>query len=235
MRGRSSSPQPGIEIPGYRRCPLRVQTRTLLQGPGGTTEGSPGFQSRATERQALGLRGFALATLALLALACGGGGSGGGGPTEPTPTPTPAPGIVFSPSGSPGASAIFLAGGVGTTANTLFLEVRANQATDLYGVAFDLTYPSAQLQFVRATAGPFLGANGSVQAVVSNPGTLVVGATHLGAVPGANGSGVLLTLEFSAVANGQGSFAYSRNSAFSSTGQTLIGTSWLAGSVQVTR
>ena len=173
--------------------------------------------------------------LLLLALACGGGGGGGGGPTEPTPTPTPAPGIVFSPSGSPGANAIFLAGGAATTANTLFLEVRANQVTDLYGVAFDLTYPSAQLQFVRATAGPLLGSNGSVQAVVSTPGTLVVGATHLGAVPGATGSGVLLTLEFSAVAAGQGSFAYNRNSAFASTGQTLTGMSWLAGAVQVTR
>jgi hypothetical protein len=180
------------------------------------------------------VKGGILALLALLALACGGGG-GGGGPTEPTPTPTPAPGIVFTPSGSPGTGAIFLSGGTATTATTLVLEVRANQVTDLYGVAFDLTYPSTQLQFVRATAGPLLGANGSVQAVVSAPGTLVVGATHLGAVPGATGSGVLLTLEFSAVTAGQGSFAYARNSAFASTGQTLSGISWLAGSVQVTR
>jgi hypothetical protein len=179
------------------------------------------------------LRGSGLLLLALLVLACGGGG-GGGGPTSPTPSPTPTPGIVFSPSGSPGSNAIFLSGGTASTATTLFLEVRANQVTDLYGVAFDLTYPSAQLQFVRATAGPLLGANGSVQAVVSTPGTLVVGATHLGAVPGASGSGVLLTLEFSTVAAGQGNFAYARNTAFASTGQTLT-ESWLAGSVQVTR
>jgi cohesin domain-containing protein len=178
--------------------------------------------------------GFALILLALLAVACGGGG-GGGGPTEPTPSPTPTPAIVFTPSGSPGTGAVFLSGGAATTATNLVLEVRASQVTDLYGVAFDLTYPSAQLQFVRATAGPLLGANGSVQAAVSTPGTLVVGATHLGAVPGATGSGVVLTLEFSAIGSGQGSFAYARNSAFASTGQTLSGISWLAGSVQVTR
>ena len=228
MKGRSSSPQPGIEIPGYRGYPLRGPENPVLWSRQGLPRVARDFNPG---RWALAL----FAALALLAVACGGGGGSGGGPTEPTPTPTPPPGIVFSPSGSPGAGAVFLANGVGTTANTLLLEVRANQVTDLYGVAFDLTYPSAQLQFVRATAGPFLGADGSVQAVVSPPGTLVVGASHLGAVPGSTGSGVLLILEFSAVANGQGSFAYSRNTAFSSTGQTLTGTSWLAGTVQVTR
>jgi hypothetical protein len=179
------------------------------------------------------LRGSLLAALALLALACGGGG--GGGPTSPTPTPTPLPSIVFTPSGTAGSNAVLLASGSATTATTLVLEVRANQVTDLYGVAFDLTYPSAQIQFSRATTGPLLGSSGSVQAAVSAPGTLVVGGSHLGAVPGANGSGVLLTLEFTATAAGQGSFAFARNSAFNSSGQTLAGTSWLAGSVQVTR
>jgi hypothetical protein len=178
------------------------------------------------------------AALALLALACGGGG-GGGGPTAPTPTPTPtptpSPSIVFTAQGTPGVNAIFLASGAATTATTLVLEVRANQVTDLYGVAFDLSYPSALLQFSRATAGPLLGSSGSVQAVVSTPGTLVVGGSHLGAVAGATGSGIVLSLEFTATAAGQGSFAFARNSAFASTGQTLSGTSWLAGSVQVTR
>jgi hypothetical protein len=173
-----------------------------------------------------------LAVLALLALACGGGG--GGSPTSPTPTPTA--GIVFTPQGAPGSNAVFLASGAATTATTLVLEVRANQVTDLYGVAFNLTYPSAQLQFSSATAGALLGGDsGSVQAVVSTPGTLVVGGSHLGAVPGANGSGVVLTLVFTATAAGQGSFGFALNSAFNSTGQTQGGISWLAGSVQVTR
>jgi len=174
-----------------------------------------------------------LAVLSLLTFACGGGG--GGGPTSPTPTPTPTAGIVFTPQGAPGSNTVFLAAGSATTATTLVLEVRASQVTDLYGVAFDLTYPSTVLTFSRATAGPLLGSSGSVQAVVSAPGTLVVGGSHLGAVPGATGSGVVLTLEFTATAAGQGSFTYTRNSAFNSAGQTPAGTSWLAGSVQVTR
>ena len=113
--------------------------------------------------------------------------------------------------------------------------MRASQVTDLYGVAFDLAYPSAQLQFTRATAGPLLS-NGSVQAVVSSAGTLIVGGTHLGSTtPGANGSGVVMTLEFSAVGAGTGSFAFSRNSALNSSGRAISGISWVAGSVTVTR
>jgi Cohesin domain len=173
---------------------------------------------------------FAIGLLALALAACGGGG-GGGGPTEPTPPP---PGIVFAPQGSATANSISLASGAGSTASTLVLEVRATQVTDLYGVAFDLAYPSGQLQFTRAVAGSLL-AGGTVQAVASTPGTLVVGGTHLGNVAGATGSGVVMTLEFSAVAAGQGSFAFSRNSAFESHGTAMTGVTWVAGSVTVTR
>ena len=168
----------------------------------------------------------------VLAACGGGGGGGGGGPTEPTPPP---PGIVFTPQGSAVNNTISLASGAATNANTLVLEVRATQVTDLYGVAFDLTYPSAQLQFTRVTAGPLLGAGGNAQAVASPAGTLIVGGTHLGNVPGANGSGVILTLEFSAVSAGSGSFAFARNSALDSDGDAISGVAWLAGSVTVTR
>jgi hypothetical protein len=131
-------------------------------------------------------------------------------------------------------NSLYLASGAATTTTTLVLELRANQVTDLYGVAFDLTYPATQLQFVRATAGPLLN-NGAVQATVSSPGTLIVGGTHLGSVPGATGSGVVMTLELSAAASGTGSFAFARNSALSSTGGTISGLTWLAGSVTVTK
>ncbi len=184
--------------------------------------------SRGSRRLAVWLGGLAIVALA----ACGGGGGGGGGPTEPPPPPPP--GIVFTAQGAATANSISLASGSGTTANTLILEVRATQVTDLYGVAFDLAYPNAALQFVRATPGPLL-ANGSVQAVPSTPGTLVVGGTHLGNVAGANGSGVVMTLEFSALAAGSGNLAFSRNSAFDSDGDPMAGVGWVAGSVTVTR
>lgn len=169
--------------------------------------------------------------LSTLLTACGGSGGGGTGPTAPPP---PVVGIVLTPQATPGVNSLYLASGSATTATTLVLELRANQVTDLYGVAFDFTYPATQLQFVRATAGPLLN-NGAVQAAVSSPGTLIVGGTHLGTTPGANGSGVVMTLEFSAAAAGSGSFAFARNSALNSTGAAISGLTWLAGSVTVTK
>jgi hypothetical protein len=166
----------------------------------------------------------------LLLIACGGGG-GNNSPTEPTPTPTPQPSLVFTPTGS-GGTGISLTAAATSTASTLILEVRASSVTDLYGVAFDLSYPANVLQYVRHTQGPFL-AGGTLQ-VAPASGNLVVGLSNLGPVPGSNGSGILVTFEFRAIGAGQGAFAYSRNLAVNSAGQTLNGLSWGTGTVRVT-
>ena len=173
---------------------------------------------------------FLLSLLSLIA--CGGGGGGGGGPTQPTPTPPPSqPSLVFTPQGGAG-SGVSLTAGAGSTATTLILEVRANSVNDLYGVAFDISYPANLVQYVRATQGPLL-AGGTLQ-VAPGTGTLVVGLSNLGPVPGANGSGVLMTLEFRAAGAGQGSFSFSRNVAVNSAGQSINGLSWGTGTVLVT-
>jgi hypothetical protein len=163
----------------------------------------------------------------LLALACGGGG-GGGGPTEPTPPPVTR-GIVFTPASG---GAISLAASAATTTTTLFLEVRANAVSDLYGAAFDLRYPNTVLRFVRATPGPFL-AGASLQAIESPTGTVVIGISKLGSVPGATGSGVLMTLELQATATGDGTFSFINNTAIDS-GARPLGLTWSAGTVRVT-
>ena len=92
------------------------------------------------------------------------------------------------------------------------------------------------MQYVRAAQGPLL-AGGTLQVAPSGGGTagnLVIGLSNLGPVPGANGSGVLMTLEFRAVGAGQGSFSFSRNVAVNSAGQSVSGLSWRAGTVRVT-
>jgi hypothetical protein len=170
--------------------------------------------------------------LSLSLIACSGGGGGGGSPVEPTPTPpVNQPSLVFTPVGG-AASGLSLAAGAGSTATTLILEVRANSVTDLYGVAFDLAYPANLVQYVRSTQGPLL-AGGTLQ-VAPGTGTLVVGLSNLGPVPGASGSGLLMTLEFRAVGAGQGSFSFSRNVAVNSSGQSINGLSWGTGTVRVT-
>lgn len=175
-----------------------------------------------------------LAVAFLVLLACGGGG-GGGSPTEPTPTPTPTPtqpSITFTPQ-SPGPSGISLVSSSASNATTLILEVRAASVSDLYGVAFDLTYPANLLQHVRSTQGPML-AGGTFQGSVSS-GRLVIGLTNLGPVPGTSGSGVLMTFEFRAIAAGEGTFSFSKNQAVDSQGQAIAGLTWSAGTVRVTQ
>jgi hypothetical protein len=175
-----------------------------------------------------------LAAVALSALAAcgGGGGGGGGGPTQP-----PA-GIFFTPAAGTATPAIVLTERADSTANTLYLEVRAVGVTDLYGLAFDLQYPASVLQFQAATEGTFLSASGTpttFQAVESPAGNLVVGLSRLGDLAGADGSGLLLTLELQATAAGSGAFTFSGNTAFDHLGQPESSVDWRAGTVQVVR
>src|SRR5580693_7865842 len=99
-------------------------------------------------------------------------------------------------------------GGTPTGPTTLVLDVHAGAVTDLYGVAFNLTYPKQVLQFAGATEGTFENAAGSVntafQVTESPAGTLVVAVSRLGAVAGASGSGTLVTLRFTSTASGSG-------------------------------
>jgi hypothetical protein len=177
------------------------------------------------------VRGWLIALVLALTACNGGGGGGGGGPTQPTPTPPPQASLVFTPQGGAGTG-VSLAAGAGSTASTLILEVRANSVNDLYGVAFDLSYPANLVQYVGTTQGPLL-AGGTLQ-VAPGTGTVVVGLSNLGPVPGATGSGVLMTLEFRAAGAGQGTFSFSRNVAVDSAGQSINGLSWGTGTVQVT-
>lgn len=179
------------------------------------------------------LRGLPLALGVLLAVqmtACGGGGDGGGGPTAPPP---PQPGIVVTPAATP-ATGISIASGAGSTASTLILEVRANSVSNLYGVAFDLRYPSNLLQLVQASSGPFLGSPTLYSQPGATPGTVVVGLSKLGTAAGSSGSGVLMTLEFRSIAAGEGTFAFEQNTAVSPSG-TIDNFGWAAGTVRVTR
>lgn len=166
--------------------------------------------------------------------ACGGGGGGGGGPTEPPP---PQNAITFTANGSTGANTVTLAQGAGTNATTLVLEVRANQVGGLFGLAFELVYPSSVLAFTTGTEGTVLsnGASTSFQARESSPGNLVVGLTRLGSGAGLDANGVLLTLTFSARSAGNGPFTFRRNQGVGTDGLGLIALAWGGGSVQVTR
>jgi len=173
--------------------------------------------------------GLLALTAALLLAACGGGGGGGGGggPTQPQPS------ITFAPSGS--ATGIVLASGAATTTTTLVLEVDAVQVTGLFGVAFDLDYPTSVLRFAGFKPGTFLangGAQLTTQVVETAPGHLVVGVSRLGNVSGVDGGGTILELDFTATAAGSGNLAFSKNNAYRNDATPLT-LGWGAGSVTV--
>ncbi len=170
------------------------------------------------------------ALAALAALRCGGGG-GGSGPTSPPP---PTPGITFTPSSSAAAPGIALATGAGSSANLLVLEVRATGISNLYGIAFDLQVPGTVLSFTSSSNTGSILSNGTFQ--ISHTATdLVFGASLLGGVAGVPGTGVIVTLMFQPATAGSGTFTFTHNAAFDSTGQPIAGVTWTAGTVQVVR
>jgi hypothetical protein len=171
--------------------------------------------------------------LLLVSAACGGGGGGGGGGGTPPP-PTVNEGFTLTPS-SAGAPAVVLAEGSGTTTSVLDLEIQAQGMTDLYGVAFDLTYPQNLMDFEAFSEGDFLSSGGLdtvLRVFESEPGRIVVGVTRLGAQPGQAGSGELLTLRFRATTPGSGSFRFENAEAFRSGGNAL-GANFADATVQV--
>lgn len=163
---------------------------------------------------------------------------GGGGPTSPPPPTVPPSGISFSPDSSAGPNSIYLSSG-GGSGSTFILDVDTQSVTDLYGVSFLLTYPDNLISFRKNSEleGTFLSESGSVdtdlQVSQRQPGEITVGISRLGEVPGATGSGNLLSLEFGRKAAGSGSIQMTDHDALDSFGEVQIDVTWIGGSVTV--
>ena len=177
------------------------------------------------------MRGKTILGMALLVLglACGSDGGDGGSPVGPPS------GISFQPSSVPGTNSLALGTEAGSTTQLLRLELRAQNMTNVYGLSFDLLYPSQLLSFTASTEGSFLGGTQTTMQVEERtPGRLVVGISRLGNVPGANGSGVVMTLEFmSQSVAGNGAIQFQSNTAFAANGAPIGGVAWGGGTVTV--
>ena len=174
--------------------------------------------------------GWTAALTIAVTVACGGGGGGGGG-GGPTNPPTP-PGINFTPTKAATQGSCYLKQGPQTNSGRLFLEVRVNNVNDWYGVAFDLSFPSNLLSYQTAKEGGFLTGNTTLEVAEVSGGRLIVGHTRLGNVKGKTGSGLLMTLEFTPVSNGSGSFSFNNEQAFR-TNSFPLAAEFIAGTVSV--
>jgi hypothetical protein len=90
--------------------------------------------------------------------------------------------------------------------NMVSVDIDVSGVTDMYGWQFSLGYDGTMLSLLSVSAGPFLGTGGSTfwfAPDTSTPGEIHSGTEILtGAIPGVNGSGTLLTLNFNTVALG---------------------------------
>ena len=172
-------------------------------------------------------------------MGCGGGGGGGGGGIPPTQPPVPPPGAAFTPAGPTGANSISLATGQGGSATVFVLDVDATGVSDVYGFSFDLEYPSKlmDLRTRKINEGSFLPGPDDVRTelvVEERPaGNLVIGYSRIGQVGGADGSGLLFSLEFALIGNGRGPLTLERTDVIDPFGETQSGVSWIGGSIQV--
>jgi len=162
---------------------------------------------------------------------------GGSSPTTPRPPPPPPPPsnqITFSGSGAPAVDSVALTLQEATS-NQVALALFVNNVNDLYGAGVDLTFDPAVVAFDSFEEGTLLNADGTaVNTQVSEPqeGTLVIGATRVGAVPGVTGSGTLIVLRFNAVTAGTTTVGTRNAGAFDSNG-TALATQFFGGTITV--
>ena len=120
------------------------------------------------------------------------------------------------------------------------LDVVATGLSDVYGVAFDLQFPGTLMNFRprQTEQGEFLPGEDDERTrliVEERPaGNLVIGYSRIGQVAGADGSGLLFSLEFALVASGSGSFTLESTNVVDPFGETQEGVSWVGGSIDVT-
>lgn len=178
-----------------------------------------------------------IAGLVWFGIGCGGGGGGGGGPTQPPPPVVPPSGVTFTADRAASGNSVLLGAGAGGSPTVFVLSVEAQTVTDLYGVSFVLTYPNNLLSFRKgsATEGSFLNGDHRVELIVKQrtPGELTIGISRVREVPGATGSGLLLSLDFATRSSGSGSMTLSEEAAVDSLGQAQEDVSFIGGTVDV--
>ena len=141
-----------------------------------------------------------------------GGGGGGGAPAPATPPP---PAIVsFNPQNI-----------LAKAGDLVMVQVMISQGTRVGSIPFHVMYDPKILQFMPPGAeGDFLkrdGASTIYQAQASTLNEVFVALARVGAPTGATGSGVLCTLQFTAVSQGSTNLTFAEAAVLDPQGQPL--------------
>lgn len=162
-------------------------------------------------------------------------GCSGSTPTTPRPPTTTPPSVTFVADASNGGIDAIALSLTSSTAEAFTLALMASEVTDLFGYGVDITFDPAVVMFDTATMGTFLDGEGitvTTQITEGPVGTLVIGQSRVGAVPGMSGSGTLVSLDFRSVAPGTSTLSTSNAGAFDSTGAAMT-TEFFGGTATV--
>lgn len=179
--------------------------------------------------------GWAVLWLLPATLACGGGGGGGGvvpgGGSSLTATFAP-----DEPTPASNSSAMALGG---VSGDLVTIAVNLTGTSNVYGAAFSVTYDPARATFTGWSHGSILESGGhtpTYQVTAAPAGTVVVGATRNGNVPGVNvgGTSTLIRLTFRVEVEGDTVLAFSDPELYNAAAppQPLSGVTWYAGALQ---
>lgn len=186
-------------------------------------------------RAASAARRLVLLLAVCMVAACGGGGGGGSPTSPPPPPPPPPPGATVTSDVAASANTVSLRAGTGASGQ-LSLEVVATDIPDVYGLSFDLSYPTSLLRFVEGSEGEFLSGSGAVDTslqVFQSNGQLIIGHSRLGSEGGTSGTGVVLRLVFDTIGTGDGRLTFTNTSGVDANGEVLRFLGWIDAGLRV--
>ncbi len=167
------------------------------------------------------------ATSALSLTACEGSSSGGGG----TPPTGPSPIIIVTPDSGGTTPSFGVRAGAGTTASILQLEIFATEVVNVQAVDFIFTLPNTLLRLDSFERGELIGAG--AQVLVQNGGSNAPTFQILRNGSAVTGTGVILTLNFSAIGAGNGRFDFVDPEAEDPLGLVIPNVNFIGAAVQV--
>ena len=144
--------------------------------------------------------------------------------------------ILFSGS-TPGNNSVYMSRNSSlSSGNTLSVDIKVNNVSNVYGAAFDVDFDSSKMTYDSYSAGSLLESGGnavSYQAGLQsgNSGKLIAGISRQAGASGVSGSGILITLKFKVTGNS--AISFSNNSLKDSTNQSISGVTWSGGTVTV--
>lgn len=114
------------------------------------------------------------------------------------------------------------------------INILVKDINDLYGTAFTLTFDPSMLLFLDAAEGGFLKSGGYSTSFMASPeqnypGRLIIGYTRLGNAPGVSGSGLICTITFKVIREGETALRFDNANAVDSRGNYIEGVSWFGG------